>query len=230
LLFSRLQTYLSMLRTDPAGFLLYILMYALAILLSLILHECAHGLVALWCGDPTAKMMGRLTLDPRRHLDPIGTVSMVLLGIGWARPVPVNPNRFRHYRRDDIFVSLAGIVTNLLLFALSTLFLVLQIRLSPDSRSWNSLMQALQEFLILMARINVSLAVFNLLPIPPLDGYHVLNDIILRGRLQLNRNTFQIAQVVLIVLCLSGALSGILSTANNWLYQGMLNLWISLLF
>ena len=101
-MFSRLQTYLSMLRSNPLGFLIYIVYFTVTILLSLILHEIGHAYVAWRCGDPTAKMLGRLSLDPRRHLDPIGTLSMVLIGVGWAKPVPVNPRNFKGNRvRDD---------------------------------------------------------------------------------------------------------------------------------
>ena len=116
---TRIQSILTMLKNDPLGGVIYIVIFAVALLFSLILHECAHGWVAWRCGDPTAKMMGRLSLDPRKHLDPIGTLFMVLFGFGWAIPVPVNPRNFRHYRRDNILVSAAGICMNMLLFILS---------------------------------------------------------------------------------------------------------------
>ena len=112
---SRLSNYAQMMNHDPLGFVIYLISYAVAILTSLILHECAHGYVAYLCGDPTAKMMGRLDLRPSHHLDPVGTICMVLLGFGWAKPVPVNPRYFRNYRRDDLLVSIAGIVTNFVL-------------------------------------------------------------------------------------------------------------------
>ncbi len=212
---TRLQALGQMFRTDPVGAIIYLLIFTVAILTSLILHECAHGYVALKCGDPTAKYMGRLTLDPRKHLDPVGTVFMVLLGFGWAKPVPVNPRNYRNPRRDDILVSLAGIVTNLILFLLSMLIYVILIR--KVSYRNGGFVYWILEFFSMMATINVSLAVFNLLPIPPLDGYHVFNDIILQGRLQLDYQTFRIAQIVLMALCFSGALSGVLSTVNSWM-------------
>ena len=112
---SNLDTYLEALRTSPLEFLLTLVYAVAVILISLILHECAHGYVAYRCGDPTAKMMGRLSLNPKAHLDLIGTLSMFLIGVGWAKPVPVNPRNFRHGRRDDFFVSIAGIATNLCL-------------------------------------------------------------------------------------------------------------------
>lgn len=119
-MFSRLEAWFDYLTSDPLGFAVYALYLAGTVLLSLILHEVAHGYVALRCGDPTAKWMGRLTLDPRKHLDPIGTACMLLLGFGWAKPVPVNPRNFKNYRRDDFLVSIAGITVNLTLFIFCT--------------------------------------------------------------------------------------------------------------
>lgn len=253
-----LQNYAQMMHSDPLGFVIYLVSSAVAILTSLILHECAHGYVAWRCGDPTAKMMGRLSLNPARHLDPVGTICMVLLHFGWARPVPVNPRNFRNYRRDDFLVAIAGIVTNFCLFLVCGLLsafvlywtaganFFLPVRYvdnttavldmtDPASRmgiyklfadylldgsAVSELtrfmarpgLQHVLRFLMLMAQINISLAVFNFLPIPPLDGYHILNDILLRGRLQLNAQTFRIAQFVLLILCWTGALSGVLGT------------------
>ena len=214
---SRLQAWWSWLTTDPVGFIIYMVYFAVAVLLTLMLHEIAHGYVAYRCGDPTAKMLGRLTLDPRKHLDPIGTVCLVLFGFGWAKPVPVNPRNFRgNYRRDDFLVSIAGVVTNLTLFIVS-LFLaslinpllwkpeVIQanggasaflssggvgysILLSGSGADFSQYMlhpwlMHVQRFLLLFSTMNVGIAVFNLLPIPPLDGFHVLNDLILKGKL-----------------------------------------------
>lgn len=264
---SRLQTWINWLTSDPIGFLIYAAYLASTVLISLILHEVAHGYVALKCGDPTAKWMGRLSLDPRKHLDPVGTVCMLLLGFGWAKPVPVNPRNFRNYRQDDFMVSIAGIVTNLTLFILSTALSVGVNRLiwQPDFLStfqaqfgslqgllnvyhadgvWASAiayggsydylasfarvpwLMYVQRFLLMLSQINLSLAVFNLLPIPPLDGYHLLNDTLLRGRLQLNRQSFRIAQLVLLVVCFSGVLGNLLTTVNGALYEAVLNLFL----
>ncbi|NLZ88147.1 MAG: site-2 protease family protein [Clostridiales bacterium] len=111
---------LQSLMNDPQGFLLYMLYRTPAVLIALTLHEVAHGYMAYRYGDPTAKMMGRLSLNPLQHLDPWGTISMFLLGVGWAKPVPVNPRNFRNLRRDDLLVSLAGVIVNLLLFLATT--------------------------------------------------------------------------------------------------------------
>ena len=93
-----------------------VLVSVIPALVCITLHELAHGYVALRCGDPTAQMMGRLSFNPLRHLNLFGTICMFLFGVGWANPVPVNPRNFRSFRRDDFLVSIAGIVTNLLLY------------------------------------------------------------------------------------------------------------------
>ena len=116
---NRLQSWLSWFTSDPVGFLIYLAYFAASILLTLMLHEIAHGYVAWRCGDPTAKMLGRLSMDPRKHLDPMGTLFLVFFGFGWAKPVPVNPRNFDDYRRDDFLVSIAGITVNITVFLLS---------------------------------------------------------------------------------------------------------------
>ena len=253
---NRLESWFRWLTTDPVDFLIYLLYFAASILLTLILHEIAHGYVAWKCGDPTAKMLGRLSMDPRKHLDPLGTLCLVFLGFGWAKPVPVNPRNFDNYRRDDFLVSVAGITVNITLFLLSLSLAVglngllwkpevvqyygAKALLSSDGIGYSVLvsgaggdnasamrfpwLQYIQRFLLMFATMNLSVGLFNLLPIPPLDGFHILNDIVLKGRLSLNRNMFQMMHTILIVLCLTGGLSGILSTAFGAVEDAVLNL------
>ena len=220
---NRIQSVFRSITSDPVSFILQLIV----ILTSLILHECAHGYVALKCGDPTAKYLGRLTMDPRKHLDPIGTLCMVFLGVGWAKPVPVNPRNFKHYRRDDLFVSLAGIAMNLLLSLAGTFFYVLIYKKARTNG--HDLVYYLFVFFQYMAYLNIALAVFNFLPIPPLDGYHVFNDILLKGRFVLNGQMFQIAQIVLIILCITGALSGILSTVDSAIFGAFRSIFMSII-
>ena len=290
-MFTRLETYIAQLQADPVNFLITMAYTWGVILFSLILHECAHGYMAYKCGDPTAKMLRRLSLNPARHLDPIGTLFMFAFGFGWAKPVPVNPRNFRSYRRDDFLVSIAGVSGNLTIFLIAVLLSCVLNRVmmgqeliatfieaydvgvepfvSPlynvggaimdgdwatlaeffpyayggDLHSgiyikegWEALSSLLQHpwllyvqrALLLLAQVNLTLAVFNLLPIPPLDGFHVVNDILLKGRLQLNHQLYQIARIALFVLLLSGILNKLLAFCVTNVYESVLRAFLAL--
>jgi len=146
---------------EPTAFLIL----SLPLLYSIIIHELAHGWVAFRMGDMTAKWMGRLTLNPLRHLDPIGTLMLFIFGFGWAKPVPVNIGNMRNQRLGLVLTSAAGITANFIVAFLSILLLRL---LRPDPSS------TVATVLQVMAYINIILAAFNLIPIPPLDGSKIL--------------------------------------------------------
>jgi Zn-dependent protease len=150
-------------------------------LLAVTFHEVAHGYVADRCGDPTARLLGRLTINPLRHLDPIGTLALMLLGFGWARAVPINPGNLRRIRKDMILVALAGPGANLALAIFCALCLRWGASLSGAQPADGHAL-SFGEPISLMAAfglyINVILALFNLLPIPPLDGGRVLLNVL----------------------------------------------------
>ena len=151
-------------------------------LLAIILHEVAHGYIAERFGDPTARLLGRLTMNPFKHLDPIGTIAIFIFGFGWARPVPVNPGNFRRPRRDMVWVALAGPTTNLLLAALSALLLrglgLLDQSSIGDSQLYIQFVTPVKMMAGFSLYINVLLGVFNLIPLPPLDGGRILTGIL----------------------------------------------------
>lgn len=152
---------LSLLMNNPVTFLLL----AVPLLYSVILHEIAHGLVASWFGDNTAKYSGRLTLNPMAHLDPVGTLMLFFVGFGWAKPVPVNYNNLNNSRLGIMAVALAGCITNILLATVAIFLMQLQVfNTNP----------AFATILPIVIKINIILAAFNLIPIPPLDGSKVL--------------------------------------------------------
>ncbi len=220
---SQLQLWWEWMTTDPGTFFPFIIFRMVAVLTAITFHEVAHGYIAYRCGDPTAKMLGRLSLNPVKHLDPIGTISLLVLGFGWAKPVPVNPRNFSNFRRDDFLVSIAGVVTNLTLFIVATALMV-------AIRKWTGSVAVgyLYDFLDMFATINLGLGVFNLLPIPPLDGFHLLNDTLLHGRLRLTPQFFHTSQIILILLVASGSLNGILITVMNALHNGVWNMFLRL--
>ncbi|MCJ8007874.1 site-2 protease family protein [Lederbergia wuyishanensis] len=147
---------------------------AAVIIIAFTVHEFAHAYTAYKFGDPTAKNQGRLTLNPIQHLDPIGTILIFIAGFGWARPVPVNRYHFKNPRLGGILVSLMGPVSNFLLALIGTGVLVLLI----VSGIAASLPPLVMQFFNLFVYFNVLLFVFNLLPLPPLDGYRILEDLL----------------------------------------------------
>jgi len=160
------------------------------ILLALTLHECAHAWSADRLGDPTARHLGRITLNPLRHLDPIGTLCLLFAPIGWAKPVPVNPLNFRNPGRDDVLVSVAGPVSNLLQAVVFALLLHLPwgrwvfvdlagpgpARTVMEAQGMQKFVWAVWIMVSLGVLLNVGLAVFNMLPFFPLDGHHIARE------------------------------------------------------
>jgi len=188
-------------------YLLEAALMAAVLLFSVIVHEVAHGYVALLNGDPTARMLGRITLNPVPHIDPIGTILLPLLllishaGIifGWARPVPVNPLNYRNYRWGEFAVSAAGPVSNLVLAALFSV--VLRLGLANPG---------LMQLAYFGVSINIFLALFNLIPIPPLDGSHILALFLPRELARLYDYLQPVGFVLILILFYTGIMGAIL--------------------
>jgi len=200
---------------DIQGILHGISIWALPVMLAIVLHEVAHGWVADKLGDDTARWMGRLTLNPLKHIDPVGTVivplALVVFGspiiFGYAKPVPVNFRKLRHPKRDMVWVALAGPVTNILLALASTALLAFMTSL-PADMEWLALpvAQMCQASIL----INLVLCIFNLLPLPPLDGGRVAVGL-LPGRFAYQLSRIEpYGFIIIVVLLFMGVLQNVI--------------------
>ena len=163
---------------DTVEIIISFLAVMLAALGAIILHENAHGIVALWCGDDTAKLQGRISLNPAKHFDIFGFIMFIVIGFGWARPVPVNPNNYKHRKLDSVLVALAGVFTNVVLAFVCCGLLAAFFAILKDVNEVNTSMYYflyfIEYFLFYGAVINLTLLAFNILPIYPLDGFRVI--------------------------------------------------------
>lgn len=154
------------------GFLMNLIAGLPGIVIAMVIHEFSHARVAYALGDYTPKLQGRLTLNPAAHVDPIGLLMLFLVHFGWAKPVQINPMNFSNPRRDDILVSLAGPASNLITAFVFTILLVFMVKLNlPMSEGLLVVFQ-------LIIVYNINFAIFNMLPIPPLDGSHILRNLL----------------------------------------------------
>ena len=192
----------------------------LGVFLCLTIHETCHGLAAYAMGDPTAKSMHRLSLNPLRHIDWIGLCMMFFCGFGWAKPVPVDPRYFKKPKQGMAVTALAGPVSNLLL----ALLLLLGTRLIYDFAPYTGVWNGIFRFLFDTAILSIGLGVFNLVPIPPLDGSKVLAAFLPdRAYFQLMRYE-RYGMLLLLLLSFWGVGGGAVSTAIRWVYQLFFNL------
>lgn len=145
---------------------------------SVVFHEISHGYTAFLMGDKTAKYSGRLSLNPLKHFDTVGMICMVLFGFGWAKPVPVNPSFFKHRKLGMILVALSGPLSNILMAIVALFITHFIIAFEIQNSILAFLLYVLVEFLICFAFLNIGLAAFNLLPIPPLDGSKILFSVL----------------------------------------------------
>lgn len=199
--------------------IIYILSALAVIFLTSPIHEFAHGFIADRLGDPTARYQGRLTLNPFAHIDYMGALGILLVGFGGARPVPVNPYNFRNPKRDMVFVAVAGPLSNVVA---AFVCMVLANLVLVTTRTL--VFYYVFSFFYFIAQINVRLAVFNLIPVPPLDGSRILAQFLP------NRIYYKLMQYeryiyfILIILVFSGSLSGPISNVSDALMRGISDL------
>ena len=211
---------------DLSSYLISLLLSLPIVLLALSVHEMAHGYAAYRLGDPTARSLGRLTLNPLKHLDPYGFVCMLLVGFGWANPVPVNSRYFKKPRRDIALVGLAGPLSNLLL---AVIFLLLLRFIGFSWLAQMTITSQLQFNLIYFTCLllyygvymNVTLAVFNLLPVPPLDGsriFYILLPPRLYYKIMQHQRTITLVVMALLLL---GPLSALIGKISSLIINGL---------
>lgn len=193
--------------------LTYIIAGLPGLILAMTVHEYAHARVAVTLGDITPRVMGRLTLNPKAHIDPIGLLCLFLVHFGWAKPVSINPRNFKNPRRDDILVSLAGPFANLALAFLSLVTLLVYDKMG------GSMTQGVSIVFKLIIEYNIGFAIFNLLPIPPLDGSHVLMQILPRELAYKLEGLEKYSFIILIIFLMTPILSMILIPCRELVWK-----------
>lgn len=215
-------------RMDFSQLIIQVIALLIVIFITMPLHEWAHGFVAYKLGDNTAKMSGRLKFNPMAHIDPFGTLCIILFGIGWAKPVPINPRNFKNPKVGMAITAFAGPLSNLIAGFVGTvimqsLYLLLTTEVALNFNYANIIMNTIT-FFNYFVLINIGLAVFNLLPIPPLDGSKILyaflpNNLVYKISMYERQISF-----VLILLLLVGPFSKFINTASGFVYSGMFQL------
>lgn len=176
-----------------------------ALVLAFTFHEYAHAKMADKLGDKTPRFQGRLTLNPASHIDPLGAIMILLFGFGWAKPVQTNPSVYKNYHKDDLKVSLAGPIANLLLAIVGCIAWVLFIRIGYSTGLYAvKVYSVILDILQVIFTLNVSLFVFNLIPIPGLDGFAILRDLKPDFFYKISESLYRYQYIILILLIFGG--------------------------
>lgn len=208
-----------------ASYFIQRLMMIPIVLIALTFHEFSHGLVSSKLGDPTPKYTGRLTLNPLAHLDPVGAILMMLTGFGWAKPVQINPRYYKNPKRGMAITAAAGPVSNLILAFISMLIYTLILIISYKTGIISvSAANSAGSFLYMFSYVNLSFLVFNLIPIPPLDGSRILG-LFLSSEAYFKLQQFErYSFILIIVLSVTGAFGHIIGTGVEFFMTGILNI------
>lgn len=199
-------------------YLLQLLISAVTAMIAIVVHEFSHGYVAYLMGDYSAKQDGRLSFNPIKHLDVVGVICLIFFKIGWAKPVPVNPYMFKNRKKGIIYVSLAGVISN---FILAVFSIILMCFLYNQNTLY---VQILYLFFYNLAAVNIGLGVFNLIPIPPLDGSKVIAQLMpMQTRIKY-LNFERYGGLLLFVLIYFGNLSRYLNIALTYIFQLLFNI------
>ena len=208
--------------SSPMEWLMNKLMFLPAIIIGLSLHEYAHAKVAYKLGDPTPKMQGRVTINPLAHIDPVGLAALLFVGFGWGVPVQINPSNFRHRRRDELMVALAGVTMNLIIaivFAIIAKVLYMTAGAVFLSSGVGSILWLMIMYVI---QINLVLMIFNLIPCPPLDGFSIISEIFNIKHTEFYWTLYRYGNWILIALIIFGITGMIISPCVQF-FMSVLN-------
>ncbi len=211
------------LTTDPQGWILDKILIVPGIIIGLTFHEFAHAFAADRLGDNTPRLQGRVTLNPMAHIDWMGLAALFFVGFGWGQPVQINPYNFRNRRRDEFLVSIAGVVMNLLLAVVFTVIIKILIVAGAGVSTAGfagSLWTCLQNIVV----INLVLMIFNLIPVPPLDGFNIIAQIFNFGQKEVYWKIYQYGNWLLVILIVTGITGLIISPCVNFMYSLLVNL------
>ena len=203
--------------------LLFLLLRLPIVFIALSFHELAHGYIAERLGDPTARAHGRITMNPVKHFDPLGMLSMVLFGVGWAKPVPINPRNFKNPKKGMAITAAAGPIANLILAFIGALIyrilLAIFIAIGPVKQEILLLQQIVLFFVSMFESMNIYLAVFNLIPVPPFDGSRLVNCIF-PDRIYFSMMKYErLIMVAMIVLLFTGIADPVLDFFSGWIMR-----------
>lgn len=201
----------------------YIVSLVIAVILAMSIHEMAHGLVSYWLGDPTAKLQGRISLNPFAHVDWLGVLCLLLFHFGWAKPVPVDPSYYKDRKTGIIWTSFAGPVANFLLAFVCIFCLILILKLNPLFL-YSNLGSLLESVLSMTATLNIGFGLFNLIPVPPLDGSKVLFAFLPDEQYYRFIQGSPFFMLVLVVLIYLGILSQPLSMMQNGIWNAFVQI------
>jgi len=194
------------------------------IVIGLAFHEFAHALMSDRLGDPTPRSQGRLSLSPLPHIDLIGFFMLIFMGFGWAKPVQINPKYFKNPRRDSILVSAAGPVTNLIVATVFTVFARIFLSTSLPYKLSENIVSSIIGIFDYAIRINIILFIFNLLPVPPLDGFHIVANLIPFRHYRLISVLERYGSIILIILIFTGATSYIIRGPAQFIYSSLIKI------
>ena len=198
---------------NPMDWVIEKLMILPGILIGLSFHEFGHAYVSTKLGDPTPKLQGRVTINPMAHIDPVGMVCLLLCGFGWGIPVQINPSYYKNRRRDEILVGFAGVAMNLILAIIFSLLVRVAVIVYQSTGS--EIASIFYEILLNVVMINVVLMVFNLLPVPPLDGFGIVTNLFNLQKYSWYEKYYQYGYFILIFMVLIGWVSTILTPVMN---------------